>query len=68
LTLGGHRCRIGRQDDFRKGTVYFYFDAENYLQHYFSMAFDEVITGRTHDRLFTDTLDWFIVTGLARRA
>jgi SAM-dependent methyltransferase len=66
-TLGGHRYCIGRQDDFRKGSIYFYFDAENYLQHYFGMAFGDVMTGRTHDRLFTETLDWFIVTGKARR-
>lgn len=67
-TLGRHRYEIGRADDFRKGTVYFYFDAENYIRHYFGMAFDEVLTGRTHDRLFTETLDWFIVTGKARHS
>lgn len=65
-TLGGHRYEIGRADDFRKGTVYFYFDAENYVRYYFDMAFDDVIVGRTHDKLFTESLDWFIVAGKAR--
>ena len=43
--LGGHRYEIGRADDFRNGTVYFYFDAESYVRHYFGMAFDDVLTG-----------------------
>jgi ubiquinone/menaquinone biosynthesis C-methylase UbiE len=62
-TLGGHRYRIGRDDDFRKGEVFFYFDAPNYIQHYFSAQFANVLVGRTHDHLFTATLDWFVVTG-----
>jgi ubiquinone/menaquinone biosynthesis C-methylase UbiE len=65
--LGGHRYRIGRADDFRKGAVYFYFDSERYLQFYFGRSFDEVMTGRLTDRLFTDTLDLFLVTGVARK-
>jgi SAM-dependent methyltransferase len=63
-TLGGHRYRIGRADDFRKGQVFFYFDAPNYVDHYFSEHFAEVRVGRTRDALFTETLDWFIVTGV----
>lgn len=63
-TLGGHRYRIGREDDFRKGQVFFYFDAANYINYYFSECFSNVMVGRTHDCLFTDTLDWFIVTGV----
>ncbi|HEY9759833.1 MAG TPA: class I SAM-dependent methyltransferase [Oculatellaceae cyanobacterium] len=65
-TLGAHRYQIGREDDFRKGETYFYFDAPNYIEHYFGEFFDDVLVGRTHDVLFTDTLDWFIVTGLKR--
>jgi len=66
LTLGGHRYKIGRSDDFRKGAVYFYFDAENYIRLYFEHDFDSVMVGRIYDRLFTDTLDWFLVTGVGR--
>jgi ubiquinone/menaquinone biosynthesis C-methylase UbiE len=63
-TLGGHRYQIGREDDFRKGEVFFYFDAPNYIKHYFGQHFQEVLVGRTHDFLLTDTLDWFIVTAV----
>jgi ubiquinone/menaquinone biosynthesis C-methylase UbiE len=63
-TLGGHRYEIGRADDFRKGQVYFYFDAPNYIQMYFGEQFRDVLVGRTHDMLLTETLDWFIVTGV----
>lgn len=63
-TLGGHRYQIGRDDDFRKGQVFFYFDAPNYVKFYLSESFDDVLVGRTHDFLFTDTLDWFIATGV----
>jgi SAM-dependent methyltransferase len=63
-TLGGHRYRIRRPDDFRKGQVYFYFDTPAYVRHYLGMAFRDVLVGRTHDNLFTETLDWFIATGV----
>jgi len=63
-TLGGHRYQIGRQDDFRKGQVYFYFDSPNYIRHYFSECFTDVLVGRTHDFLMTETLDWYVVTGV----
>ncbi|MDH4187792.1 MAG: class I SAM-dependent methyltransferase [Nitrospira sp.] len=63
-TLGGHRYRIGRDDDFRKGQVFFYFDAPNYVQCYFSRLFSKVLVGRTHDFLMTETLDWFVATGV----
>ena len=64
--LGGHRYEIGRGDDFRKGAVYFYFDTENYIRLYFETQFHDVMVGRIHDHLFTETLDWHLVTGLAR--
>lgn len=63
-TLGGHRYRIGRDDDFRQGQVFFYFDTANYVQYYFSECFSNVLVGRTHDFLLTETLDWFIATGV----
>jgi ubiquinone/menaquinone biosynthesis C-methylase UbiE len=63
-TLGGHRYQIGRADDFRKGQVYFYFDAPNDVRMYFGEKFRDVLVGRTHDMLLTETLDWFIVTGV----
>jgi ubiquinone/menaquinone biosynthesis C-methylase UbiE len=63
-TLGGHRYHIGRGDDFRKGEVFFYFDAPNYIRHYFSEYFSDILVGRTQDFLFSETLDWFIITGV----
>jgi len=65
-TLGGHRYRIGRRDDFRTGEIHFFFDAPDYIHHYFGDAFRDVLVGRTHDRLFTATLDWWIVTAVKR--
>jgi ubiquinone/menaquinone biosynthesis C-methylase UbiE len=65
--LGNQRYQIGRSDDFRRGAVYFYFDSERYLEFYFSRNFDAVRTGRLTDRLFTETLDLFLVTGLVRK-
>jgi ubiquinone/menaquinone biosynthesis C-methylase UbiE len=62
-TLGSHRYQIGRPDDFRAGQVFFYFDAPNYIEMYFGESFKNVMVGRTHDHLFTETLDWFVVTG-----
>lgn len=63
-TLGAHRYEIGRDDDFRKGETFFYFDAPNYIHHYFDPVFSDVLVGRTHDFLFTDTLDWYVITGV----
>jgi ubiquinone/menaquinone biosynthesis C-methylase UbiE len=64
VTLGGHRYRIGRSDDFRKGQVFFYFDTSRYIQYYFSERFSNILVGRTHDSLFSETLDYFILTGI----
>ena len=63
-TVGEHRYRIGREDDFRKGQVYFYFDTASHCQNYFSEQFSDVLVGRTYDTLLTETLDWFIITGV----
>ncbi|MBU0729457.1 MAG: class I SAM-dependent methyltransferase [Proteobacteria bacterium] len=62
--LGGHRFRIGREDDFRKGQVFYYFETEENIQRVFSRFFYQVQVGRTHDYLISDILDWFIVTGV----
>jgi len=63
-TVDCHRYRIGRGDDFRKGQVFFYFDAPNYVQLFFRRAFQDVLVGRTRDQLMTQTLDFFVVTGV----
>jgi SAM-dependent methyltransferase len=61
--VGPHRYKIGRNDDFRKGEVFFYFDSPGYVHYYFDPHFQDVLVGRTHDHMMTNTLDWFIVTG-----
>jgi SAM-dependent methyltransferase len=63
-SLGKHRYCIGRQDDFRKGQVFFYFDTDTDAKFYFSEKFSEVLVGRIHNFLLTETLDSFIVTGV----
>ena len=65
-TLGNHLYKIKRKDDFRRGKIFFYFDACNYIHFYFSKYFSEVMVGRIYDFLFTETLDWFIVTGIKK--
>ncbi|MGC9384578.1 MAG: class I SAM-dependent methyltransferase [Kosmotogaceae bacterium] len=65
-TLGNHLYEIGRNDDFRKGQVHFFFDNTNYLDFYFSPKFKELQFGRIQDRLFLDDLDWWLVTGIKR--
>ena len=65
-TVGPHLYEIGRADDFRKGERFFYFDAPNYIHYYFDPAFATVKIGRIHDELFTETLDWWLVTGRKR--
>lgn len=59
-----HRYLIGRDDDFRKGQVFFYFDEPSEIKRIFSKSFDDILIGRTHSELFTDTLDWFIITAV----
>lgn len=63
-TLGRHRYLIGREDDFRKGQVFFYFDTPGYVRYYLAERFKEVLVGRTQSFLFTETLDWFVATGV----
>jgi len=62
-TVDAHVYEITRDDDFRKGERFFYFDSPNYIHYYFDPKFDDVLVGRTHDHLFTSTLDWWIITG-----
>ena len=64
LSPGKHLYRIGRTDDFRCGQTFFYFDSEEYIRHYFGEEFRDISVGRTHDHLMTETLDWWIVSGV----
>ncbi len=63
--IAPHRYRIGRPGEFRAGQVYYYFDDAECTARAFATAFREVEVGRTLDRLFRHTLDWFIVTAVA---
>jgi 2-polyprenyl-3-methyl-5-hydroxy-6-metoxy-1,4-benzoquinol methylase len=62
-TVGAHIYEICRDDDFRKGERFFYFDSPNYIHHYFDPVFTDVRVGRIQDNLFTETLDWWLITG-----
>jgi ubiquinone/menaquinone biosynthesis C-methylase UbiE len=66
ITLGNHKYEISRNDTFRKEEVYFYFDNENYINYYFSKYFDSLKIGRTKTDLFSECLDWFLITGIKR--
>ncbi|MBF0611778.1 MAG: class I SAM-dependent methyltransferase [Magnetococcales bacterium] len=63
-SLGCHRYRIGRPDDFRQGQTFFYFDNPYYIHYYFDPHFRDVQVGRINDHLFSDRLDWFLITGV----
>lgn len=62
--VGPHRYRIGRADDFRRGQIFFYFDDPECLRDHLQPAFTAVEIGRTHDRLMSETLDWFVATAV----
>lgn len=62
-SLGGHRYRI-TGDALRRGQIFYYFDDGSHARTLFEEHFDAVMVGRTHDHLFTETLDWFLITGL----
>lgn len=62
--LGKHLYQIGRKDDFRKGQVHFFFDDTRYIDFYLKPYFSELQIGRILDHLFTETLDWWIITGV----
>ncbi len=66
-TIGPHIYEIRRDDDFRKGERFFYFDAPNYIHHYFDPTFADVRVGRIQDQLFTETLDWWLVAACKPR-
>src|SRR3990167_2190367 len=63
-TLGNHQYEIRRPGDFRQGHVHFFFDAPNYIEFYFSPHFESLQIGRVEDMMFTEKLDWWLVTGL----
>jgi SAM-dependent methyltransferase len=62
--IGAHRYKIAREDDFRKGEVFFCFDTTQYVEYYFSSYFKDVVTGRTTSMLFSRTVDCFLATGV----
>jgi len=62
--VGEHRYLIGRDDDMRKGQIFYYFDKPSEIERVFFQFFDDILVGRTHSELFTDILDWFIVTAV----
>lgn len=63
-SLGEHRYRIGRENDFRKGEVYYYFETEAHLLQMFGHGFNDIMTGRLTDRLFTRTNDALLLTAV----
>lgn len=58
--------RIGREDDFRKGEIYFYYESPEDIVSFFGNCFAEVSVGRMREELFTETLDCYIITGVKK--
>ena len=61
--LGDHRYRIVT-DPLRAGQVFYYVDSEENARRLFDDCFTDVHVGRIRDHLFTQTLDWFLITGV----
>ncbi len=59
-----HFYRIQRKDDFRCGHIHFSFGSEDYARRCFGKKFRDVRVGRVRDFMMTETLDWFLVTGV----
>lgn len=59
--LDANRYVIGREDDFRKGQVFWYFASKDQVTSFFAESFDAVHVGRVRDELLTETLDHFLV-------
>lgn len=62
--VGPRRYRIAVPNDLRRGQVMYCFETADAVNGAFARSFDDVLVGRTLDRLLTHTLDWFIVTGV----
>lgn len=62
--VGEHCYEIARSDDFRKGQRFFCFDSPSYIQYYFATHFNNVEVGRVTDFMFSEKLDWFLITGV----
>lgn len=61
-SLGNHLYQIGREDDFRKDQVFFYFETPSAIENYFG-AFKNLRIGRTHAHLMTAVQDYWVLTG-----
>ena len=62
--VGPHRYQLSRDDDFRKGTIFFCCDRPAYLQTYLEERFQRVLVGRATDALFAETYDSFVATAI----
>ena len=61
--LGEGRYQIGRDDDFRKGQVFFCFETVDRIGDEFRNHFHDVLVGRVTETLFIGTNDTFLATG-----
>ncbi len=60
--VGAHQYLLGRDDDFRKGQVFFCFDAPQYIHYFFETCFRDIQIGRSTLNYFFETNDTFLVT------
>ena len=63
-SAGKHLYQILRQDDHRKGEVFYYFDTEENIKRLFEPLFKDVLIGRVTDFLMTEKLDSYLITGV----
>lgn len=60
-----HLCRIGKEDDYRKGQILFNFGSEEAIRKFLTPNFKNIIIGRTKDNFFNKIVfDLFIVSAV----
>lgn len=65
--LGEHRYQLNYPGDFRQNEVHYFMETEEHLLALFAPHFTELKPGRILDYLFTEQLDWFLLTGLVKK-
>ncbi len=63
-SVGKHLRVIGREDDYRKGKILYYFGSKKHLNEFLSRKFDNVQIGQCTDDLFVKKFDLFVATGI----
>lgn len=62
--VGHHQYLLCREDDFRKGQIFFSFDSKRYIHYFFSNDFQDISVGRSTLDYFNEVNDTFLITAV----